>query len=124
MADEVRAIRVDTRLQREIADAYGLTASAVSLLKARKCRGDVPNIPAPAPKPAPIEIRVTVCPPARSAGHKSLAGGRLKPRACTESGKLSGRPTLDVYPDSMLSPGDVPQSQSPAQHYADDWFFL
>lgn len=124
-ADEVRAIRGDERLQREIADAYGLTASAVSLIKARKCRGDVPSILAPPPKakPVPTEVKITVCPPAQAAGHKPL-GGRSKLKDFPESGRLSGSPIRDVHPDPILSVTDAPSPQLPAPHYADDWFMF
>ncbi len=125
-ADEVRAVRCDERLQREIADAYGLTASAVSLIKSRKCRGDVPTaepVQAPTPKPAPKEIKVTVCPPALAAGHKPL-GVRLKLKEIPEIGKLIVRPARDVRPDPMPSATAVPPPQLTASYYADDWFLL
>ena len=73
---EVRAIRSDNRLQREIAQDFGLTLSAVSLIKSRKCRSDVPDIVIKAPEPP--KITVHVCPPAKAAGHKPLRKQMLK----------------------------------------------
>ena len=123
-ADEVRAIRSDERLQREIADTYGLTASAVSLIRSRKCRGNVPNVQSTPPNPAPTEIKVTVCPPARAAGHKPLAGARLKSKAFPEIGKLSNRLTHDMRPAPMPSATDEQPPQLPALQYSEEWFLL
>ena len=78
---DVRAIRQAVgKPHREIADAYGLTLSAVSLIRSGKARRDVPDAP-PSPAAAPpvaaipksaaaTQIKVTVCPPKAAGGHK------------------------------------------------------
>ncbi len=134
--NEVRAIRADNRLQREIAEAYGLTSSAVSLIKARKCRGNVPDAPAPAPvakvipeapaqKIVKSEIKVTVCPPAQAAGHKPFARGRIKLKTNTDSGNLSFNLMRDIRTNDVPSIAiEAHQQPAPIEHYSDDWFLL
>ena len=126
--DEVRAVRADSRLQREIAETFGLTASAVSLIKARKCRGDVPAIAPvqmPVPKPVQREIKITVCPTARAGGHKPF-GRHIKHRTVPESGKLSittshCAPIADLHTTQDSSQANV---MCQPQSYQDDWFML
>lgn len=55
-ADEVRAVRNDSRRQHVIADCYGLSQSAVSMIKSHKSRADVPDAP-PLPEPADMVPR-------------------------------------------------------------------
>ena len=126
--DEVRAVRADTRLQREIAETFGLTASAVSLIKARKCRGDVSaiaHVQVPVQKPVQREIKITVCPPARAGGHKPF-GRHIKPRTVQESGRLSVTTSYSAPITALQSMPDSSQANVMSQHqsYQDDWFML
>ena len=114
LAEEVRAVRCDNRLQREIASEYGLTLSAVSLIKSRKCRADVPEL---AIKPPEVrKIVVFVCPPAKASGHKPLRKQMLKPVA--ESWKPTARQITAPDTEAAITP------PMPYEHHPDDWLLF
>ena len=120
--EEVRAIRNDNRLQREIAQEFGLTLSAVSLIKSRKCRADVPEIviqPQPIVSPPELpKIVVFVCPPAKAAGHKPLRKQMLKLKPAAESWQPTTRAIAAPITETatMLA---IPQ-----EHHPDDWLLF
>ena len=120
--EEVRSVRRDNRLQREIAQDFGLTLSAVSLIKSRKCRADVPELvdrPQPVMQPpAPPKIIVHVCPPAKAAGHKPLRKQMLKLKPVAESWQPATRVIAAPITDAITPP------PMPQEHHPDDWLLF
>ena len=114
--DEVRSVRRDNRLQREIALDFGLTLSAVSLIKSRKCRADVTNIATQQPE-AP-KIVIFVCPPAKAAGHKPLRRQMLKLKPVAESWQPTAKPITTQNAEAAITP---PMQY---EHHPDDWFLF
>ena len=115
-AEDVRAVRADNRLQREIAQSFGLTSSAVSLIKARKCRADVPELVVPPPEPP--KIIVFVCPPAKAAGHKPLRKQMLKLNPVAKSWQPTTRPIITLNTVATTTP------PMPQEHHLDDWLLF
>ncbi len=113
---EVRAIRSDNRIQREIAQDFGLTLSAVSLIKSRKCRSDVPDIVIKAPEPP--KITVHVCPPAKAAGHKPLRKQMLKLKPFAESWQPTTRAIAAPITETVTPPS------MPHEYHPDDWLLF
>ena len=120
--NEVRKVRDDKRLQKEIAKDFGITLSAVSLIKSRKCRADVPEIafqPQPVvPPPEPPKIVVFVCPPAKASGHKPLRKQMLKLKPVAESWQPTARLITVPNTEAAITP-PMPQECHP-----DDWLLF
>ncbi len=121
-ADEIKTVRSDSRLQREIAREFGLTLSAVSLIKARKCRADVPETviqPQPVvPPPELPKIIVHVCPPAKAAGHKPLRKQMLKLKPLAESWQPTTRAIAAPITETAAMP------PVPHEYHPDDWLLF
>ena len=119
---EVREVRGDNRLQRKIAKDFGLTLSAVSLIKSRKSRADVPDIviqPQPIiPPPEPPKIAVFVCPPAKASGHKPLRKQMLKLKPVAESWQPTIRAISAPITDAVTPP------PMPQEYHPDDWLLF
>ncbi len=113
-SEEIKAVRCDNRLQREIPQDYGLTLSAVSSIKSRKCQAEIPDFPIKPPE-AP-KIVVFVCPPAKASGHKPLRKQMLKP--VPEFWKPTAR-TISV-PDTEAATAPP----MPYKHHPDDWLLF
>ncbi len=120
--EEVRSVRRDNRLQREIAQEFGLTLSAVSLIKSRKCRANVPETviqPQPVvPPPDPPKIVVFVCPPAKASGHKPLRKQMLKLNPVAESWHPTTRAISVPITDAVTPP------PMPHEYHPDDWLLF
>ena len=120
---EVREVRGDNRLQKEIAKDFGLTLSAVSMIKSRKCRADVSDIaiqPQPViPPPEPPKIVVFVCPPAKASGHKPLRKQMLKLKPVAESWQPTIRPITTPNTEAAITPPPMPQ-----EYHPDDWLLF
>ena len=119
---EVRTIRNDNRLQREIAQDFGLTLSSVSLIKSRKCRADVPeHVSQPQPvvlPPVSPKIIVHVCPPAKAAGHKPLRKQMLKLKPVAESWQPTTRAIAAPITETVTPP------PMPHEYHPDDWLLF
>ena len=119
---EVRAIRCDNRLQREIAQEFGLTLYSVSLIKSRKCRFDVSeHVIQPQPvvlPPEPPKIVVFVCPPAKASGHKPLRKQMLKLKPVAESWQPTTRAISAPITDAVTPPS------MPHEYHPDDWLLF
>ena len=119
---EVREVRGDNRLQRKIAKDFGLTLSAVSLIKSLKCRADVSEHviqPQPiVPPPEPPKIVVFVCPPAKASGHKPLRKQMLKLKPVAESWQPTIRAISAPITDAVTPP------PMPQEYHPDDWLLF
>ena len=120
--NEVRKVRDDNRLQREIARDFGLTFSAVSLIKSRKCRADVPDVvihPQPIVPPLePPKFVVFICPPAKASGHKPLRKQMLKLKPVAESWQPTTRAITAPNAEAAIIP------PMPQEYHPDDWLLF